>query len=372
MKKSLIALAVAGAFAAPAFAASSNVDIAGQMHLSLDSLASKTTTAGTKTNVSSNASNLIFKGAEDLGGGMNAFYQIQTYFSAGGTGNSDTSFGGSDGIGSGNTFVGLGGGFGKVLLGKTESPAKLMSRKVDLFNNQIGDTRNLTSTAKGSGAASADPGFDLRPNNVAAYASPDLSGFNVLLAYVTNVGSTAAVAPNTTGNLNAVNAWSGNVSYTNGPLFVGAAYEEHADDKAVANYSKTKESRLAASYTIGDLKGVAYYQHENGLYYSATQTNQSRNVWGLGAAYGMGPITLKAQYYQADKVSGTSDTNAKMWDLGADYALSKRTTTYLAYAQTNNKANAMYSAFGGGHGDNPGTVAGAKPSGVSIGMIHNF
>ena len=38
MKKSLIALAVAGAFAAPAFAASSNVDFYGQFRVSVDHL----------------------------------------------------------------------------------------------------------------------------------------------------------------------------------------------------------------------------------------------------------------------------------------------------------------------------------------------
>jgi hypothetical protein len=52
--------------------------------------------------------------------------------------------------------------------------------------------------------------------------------------------------------------------------------------------------------------------------------------------------------------------------------MSKRTTVYAAYARTNNDTNSTYSAFGAGHGDNPGTVVGKDPSGLSFGMIHNF
>ena len=89
MQKKLIALALASAFAAPAFAATSNVDIGGTMAFSIDSLDADSPTNGRNTNISSNASNIFFKGSEDLGGGLKAIWQVQTYFSAGGTGNTD-------------------------------------------------------------------------------------------------------------------------------------------------------------------------------------------------------------------------------------------------------------------------------------------
>lgn len=133
MQKKLIALALASAFAAPAaFAATANVDVGGTMNFSVDYLDSDNAINGGNLNVSSNSSNIFFKGSEDLGGGLKAIWQIQTYFSAGKTGNNDTAFGAAaDGVSSGNTYVGLSGNFGTVLLGKHEAPAKLIGRSVD-------------------------------------------------------------------------------------------------------------------------------------------------------------------------------------------------------------------------------------------------
>jgi len=363
MKKSLIALAVAGAFAAPAFAATSNVDVGGTMDFSLDYLDADTATQGGNWNVSSNASNIYFKGSEDLGGGMKAFWQVQTYFSAGGTGNTDTSFGSNaDGVSSGNTFVGVEGGFGKVLLGKHEAPVKLLSRKVDLFGNQIGDSRNLVTTAKPAGAASA-VGFDTRPNNVIAYGTPAMGGFSALVAYVTNAASGAAAD-------NVADAWSVNGTYENGPLFVGLGYETHnlSDQGALGDENIW---RLAGSYSFGDFKVVALYQKEDNLTVGAN-TNADRTVWGLGGAYKMGPMSLKAQYYNADDTANVSNTGADMWALGLDYSLSKRTTVKFAYATTDNDSGAKYSAFGGGHGDQPTIANNGNPNGFSVGVTHKF
>lgn len=67
-----------------------------------------------------------------------------------------------------------------------------------------------------------------------------------------------------------------------------------------------------------------------------------------------------------------NNTGADMWAIGADYAMSKRTKVQFAYAATDNDSNAAYSAFGGGHGDNPGTVSGGSPRGFSVGVVHSF
>ena len=353
MKKSLIALAVAGAFAAPAFAATSNVDISGQLHLSLDYLDADTAAAGGNWNVSSNASNIVVKGTEDLGGGMKAVWNIQTYFDVGATGNADGSFGGTaNGVGSGNTYVGLNGGFGTVILGKAEAPLKIVSRKVDLFNNQIGDTRNLLGA---DGAAA-----DVRPNNVIAYATPNMNGFEATVAYATNLAAGAATDASAT-------ALSMNAFYTNGPLLLGAGYQNR--DLGVAALQDETVWRLAAGYSFGDFKVVAFWQDENDV---AGAANADRNVWGLGGAYKMGPMTLKAQYYNRDDLGAAVNNGSDLWAVGLDYAMSKRTTAYIAYATTDNDATATATVGGGGHGDNPATVAGGTPNGFSLGLIHNF
>lgn len=415
MNKKLLALAVAGAFVAPvAMADTSNVVIGGQMHFSLDSIKGKNAGNSDLTNewnVSSNASNIYFKGTEDLGNGMSAFFQIQSYFSAGGTGNADIGGASSgstagvatkDGISSGNTYVGLQSkSWGMVMLGKNDTPVKTLSRKVDLFNNQIGDTRNLVSMASGSVATvatatgtsvtaavntSAAAGFDLRPQNVIAYGTPSFNGLGAVIAYVTNVDSGAATDKT-------VDAWSGNVTYENGPIFAGLGYEKHKLSRTgTTGLNDEKIWRLAAGYNFGDFKVTGLYQRETDINLNAwtganaawtAKSDADRTVWGLGGAYKMGSNTLKAQYTHAGDIGDRSSTGASMWSLGVDHAMSKRTTVYAAYAKTNNDDYATYSAMGGGHGDNPGSIGlvcsggtctqkSKDPSAFSVGVIHNF
>src|SRR3569623_667303 len=367
MQKKLIALALASAFAAPAFAATSNVDISGQMNLSVDYLDSDNAANGGNVGVSSNASNIIFKGSEDLGGGLKALWQIQTYFSAGGTGNTET-FNGSnpDGVSSGNTFVGLGGGFGTVILGKNESAVKMLSRKTDFFGNQIGDSRNLTAVG---GTNSA--GFDTRPNNQIAYTTPSMSGLSGTVAYFSNMNTTAAVSGTASGDAtdNSVDGWAAAANYENGPLMLGLGYEKHNLGNSNALLNDEKVWRLAAGYAIGNFKFTGLYQKANDI---AGVNSADRKVWGLGAGYNMGNILLKAQYYDAGDLNSVSTTGAQMYAVGVDYSLSKRTKLQFAYAATDNDSSAAFSAFGGGHGDNPGTSAGGNPTGFSMGVVHNF
>lgn len=339
MNKKLLAVAVAAALAAPlaANADNGNVKISGVVHMSVDSLDNGNTR---NTNVSSNSSKIVFSGDEALGNGLKAVWEVTSYVRLDNSGST---------LADGNTYAGLGGGFGTVLLGKHDTPMKLIGRSVDLFGDQIGDARNLTGAN----------GNDLRANNVIAYASPDFSGFSVLAAYVTNTDTAAASDAST-------KAWSANAKYSAGPLMLGAAYEKHN----VANTGTDPSAwRLAGGYSFGDFKVVALWQNEKDL---GTVSGKDQKTWGLGGAYKMGATTLKAQYYKADDVSNTTNTGANMWALGADYALSKRTTTYVAYARTSNDGAAAYSAFGGGHGDNPGIATGKDGSGVSLGMKHSF
>lgn len=371
MQKKLIALALASAFAAPAFAATSNVDISGQLNLSVDYLDSDSTTNSGNVGVSSNASNIIFKGSEDLGGGLKALWQIQTYFSTGGTGNTDTSNGGAaDGVSSGNTFVGLGGGFGTVILGKNESPVKMLSRKVDFFGNQIGDSRNFTAEGNAGGF-----GFDTRPNNQIAYTTPNMSGFAGTVAYFSNMNSALNSTSSTyvtSGDATdkSIDGWAAAGTYENGPLMLGLGYEKHnLSNGGAVNINDEKVWRLAAGYTIGNFKVSGLYQKANDI---GGVNSSDRKVWGLGAGYNMGNILLKAQYYDAGDLNSVSNTGAQMYVVGADYSLSKRTKLQFAYASTDNDSGAKFSAFGGGHGDNPGTVNGGNPTGFSMGVVHSF
>ncbi len=387
MNKKLLAVAIAGAFIAPAaMADNSSVTISGTLHMSVDSrdndTSDTTTTKSRSTYVGSHASNILFKGVEDLGNGWDAYWQLQTFVSMGGTGNTD-SFGNSaldSSLGYGNTFLGLRSkAAGSFQLGKWDLPVKVIGRKVDLFNNQIGDSRNVlfgrngetTVTAGNSSGRGSATGFEARPNNLIGYITPNFSGFSASIAYR---------APEGTSNSADASMWGIGAEYANGPLYVGVAYEQHREALTSTttfggnSINKEKDWRVSAGYDFGPAKLVALYDRKNDL---GGVGSNDRTTWGGGVSFKIpGNNLIKGQYYHAGKTGGVSDTEANMYAIGFDHMLSKRTTIYAAYAQTNNKNNAKYSAFGGGH-DGAGFLAagatnGADPSAFSIGMIHNF
>jgi len=190
MKKSLIALAIASAVSAPAFAATSNVDVYGVLNLSLNyvdpdaNIPATTIGQDTSTSITSNASRIGFKGTEDLGGGLAAIWQIESGF------NADEQTGT---LGNRNTFVGLSGGFGTVLMGNHDTPMKLLGRLVDNFGDTMADSRNILGASSAGGLSA----FDLRTKNTVAYVSPNWSGLTMAAAYVTDWNSTG-----TPGNMN--------------------------------------------------------------------------------------------------------------------------------------------------------------------------
>lgn len=400
MNKKLLALAIAAALApAAAMADSGNVKISGSIHMSVDSLnggnnGSTPADLYRKTNVSSNNSYINFSGDEDLGNGLKAIWQLSSIVGMGGTSTPST----ANTLTGGNSFLGLSGGFGTAIMGRHDTPVKMLGRKADLFGDQIGDSRNLIS----AGGA----GFDLRADNVVAYISPSFSGFSGILAYVTNVGTGFATADGSAASLTAapattalttptanytdVTAFSASGSYESGPVMVGLGYETHnmSNTGTTTNgVADDKIYRLVGGYNFGDFKLVGLFQKakfDDASIATVDSAKNERKTWGLGGAYKMGATTIKAQYYKANDLTGCATgvdcgaTGANMIVVGADYSLSKRTTAYAAYAKTNNDAGtaagtgASFSAFGGGHGDNPGTVAGKDPSGFSLGMKHTF
>lgn len=318
MKKSLIALAVAGAFAAPAFAATSNVDVYGILNVAIQD----TDVSGKDIQVTDNYSRIGFKGSEDLGGGLKAIWQIES-----GLG------GGSDGMGTGsigtrNTFVGLAGGFGTVLMGRHDTPYKIATGKYDVFADTIGDY-NLGR----ADLSVIENTHDYRSPNAIAYISPSIGGLTV---------AAAVIATNSAANLDdgdSMDAYSLAAMYANGPLTVDVAYQ---DVKAV----DSKGLKIGAGYTMGDLKlGVVYEDIDSG----STSPVRDGDSWLINAVYNMGAIALKASYGSVD----TDFADGNMWALGADYNLSKRTTAYVVYAN--------------GDDDN-----GSDVSGWNLGVKHSF
>jgi predicted porin len=354
-KQHLIAVAVAAAVAAPAVMA--DTTLYGRAHVSIDALNSDQNPGVDESNVSvsSNSSFLGVKGTEKISSNLSAIYQFETTINVS---NNDGSTNSLFGEGR-NTFVGLTGGWGTALVGRHDTPMKLIGRKYDLFGDRVGDSRNIISVG--------DPkvGWDLRPDNVVAYVTPNLSGFQAVLAYVTDhdKGSAGSGYDN-----NNYDAYSLNATYTHKMFDIGAAYEQHNIDKP-GGQDNESAYRLGAGVNFAGVRVNALYQKAMDL---AFTSGADQSVWGAGASYTFGNNVVKAQYYKANDISGTSNTGADMWAVGYDYKLSKQTTLYAAYAATDNESNARYQVSRAGHGDSMAPIAGGKASAFSVGVIHNF
>ncbi|ACX96806.1 porin [Halothiobacillus neapolitanus] len=367
MKKNIIAIAVAAAMIAPA-AAMADTTLYGKIHVSYDFVGGDNAD-NTTSGFSSNSSRIGIKGKEKINDSLSVIYQYETSVDWG-TGKTSSSggLGGQRG-----TFVGLTGGWGTVIAGRHDTPLKMMGRSYDLFDSTIGDTRNIISGPKNN-AGLTDTKWDLCPAQTIAYVTPDLMGFKAVLAYINNWDPTG---PNGIyGDQN--KAYGASASYKIAGFGLDAAYEYHKNDTNAAPMKSDQSAyRLGANYSIAGFKILGFYQDIQNVAYS----NDNQKAYGVGAAYTfMGANTIKAQYYKADDVDNTSDTNGELWAVGYDYKLSKQTSVYAVYAQTNNGANASYTIMDGGHGasypqgnyNNTGSFTGGKSSAVSLGLVHKF
>jgi predicted porin len=398
MQKKLIALAIAGLSGA-AFA-QSNVTIYGVADASFDVInisgGSGALSADTPnfTRVSTNGSYIGFKGTENLGNGLNAIFQFE----------SDAKFDNGGSLGTGrDSFVGLSGNFGKVLLGTLTAPTRALGARLDV-NTGEGISSNTAVLGKLGGALSYGDGlkglvtgsginqiningrsndttsvFDSRHKNSIAYVSPSFSGFQASAAYMANENKTEGATPINT------SAYDLGLTYDNGPIYIGGTYAELRVKNDALNAvslpplalpadTKVKEARLGGMYDFGVATIRGLYARTK---LEGDNTDVKQNVWGLGGTYNVttnGRIT--AQYYSANDLDGTAaddNTGAKFYTIGYEHSLSKRTMlkANYAYLKNDDKTSTM-----GGYdfGYNSAGFAGdeIKVSGLQLGLRHAF
>jgi len=443
MNKKILTVAVATVLAAPV-AALADVIVYGQLGTSLDYISSKSTpfsyvgvTDGTSKNidgspktisqrksnlnVSSNSSRLGFRGAEGLGSGLKAIWQIESEINltdSSSTGNISRGIGQSNLAGR-NSYLGLEGVFGTILTGRHDTPFKMLGRSLDPFGDTVADTRQLLGVSVGAGGTNDESAFDLRPDNVIAYITPNMSGFSAVVAYVNGFGvkglqngggdqKMAATSDGNGGNggqdNNRINAWSLNVTYSNGPIYAGAAYERHNVKNMITGMTDNVTGitpilgdnqsayRVGGSYVYGPGKVGAMFESMNFGNGTATSLNETKRTgWTMFGTYGVTPSDdIKVAYTQAGKIKvggkDQADSSANLLALGLDHNFSKRTKAYVQYTRlANDDAKAAtnttpatngvdYSLCGAGCGAGSGTVveAGKDPTAISVGLVHKF
>ena len=363
MQKKIIALAIAAAVSAPAFA-DSNVTVYGVANVSYDMTKTGSTAAATdfsSNKVSSNTSRLGFKGNEDLGDGLSAVWQIESLIQIDG----QTAAGNT--LANRNPFAGLSSASaGTVLMGRHDTPYNLSNRKYDLFSDGLADNRSIMG-----GGTSVAASFNGRQPNVLAYISPAMSGLTGIVAYVAGAeGQT--LATQTKGS-----AWSLAALYGNGPISANFGYEVHTTGSAPGTLGlgaglKETAWTISGGYKVAEFEINGIYEKTDDNFTAGANTLGHRAYY-LSGKYNFGSNAVKLAYANAG-ANATANTDATQVTVGFDHSLSKRTTVYALYTQISNGVAGAYALSGNGTGAPAAAVSGVggKPSAFSFGMKHTF
>lgn len=368
------------ALAAPLNAQADNVVIYGTLNMSLDFTEAKGATApGTQSpgvaaggvnadstqQVSCSACNIGFRGEEDLGGGLKAWFQLESAIDP------------DEGSGTWtrrNSAVGLKGGWGTVLVGNWDTPHKKnIQAKSPFYTTTNGAYNSIFGTdgGAGNGATPASP-FDNRQTNSIQYWSPKMAGgLKVNLLYSTRSDASAAAANNgAPGTAGEDSAWGASILWDAKNLYAGASYEQQDDVSATAGQSDDNTAyafnfsyAFAGKYRVGAV-------WEN-IEYERGGTASDRDAYGIFGVLPLGPGAVHAWYIKADDWSGRPDSGADFWALGYYYDLSKRTKLYVQYAAIDNDRNARY-RLGGSAGNRLIPDTGADPEAFNLGIRHSF
>ena len=370
MKKSLIALAIASAVSAPAFAATANVDVYGRMAFSLDFADTNDLVGDGADAVTGrdNVSRFGIKGTEDLGNGLAAIWQVEMQLN---TNNNDkgtfttTASGSTYKINVGqttlrNTFVGLSSKtLGTVILGRHDTPYKMATGNLDIFSDTAGDYNTIIGTANGKTI------FDNRAPQIVSYMSPTWSGFSFAAAYA------EAKYNEQLDNLadDNIQAFSTMAKYVNGPIFASLAYETFSGASGFGGATATTGTeayKAGLGVKLGALQLGAVYEMIDA---DAAKSALERDAYYMNAMYSIGAFDLKAAYGMSTDGDSAASTEADYYVVGADYNLSKRTKLFGLYTSLANGNGTAYGQSTTGYvpEDN-----GTDVDVISLGVVHIF
>lgn len=306
MNKSLIACAACSLLAGAA-SAQSSVTLYGLVDIALARETGGPAGSALKLDGSGvhSGNRVGFRGTEDLGGGLSAFFVLENGF------NSDTGAIGQGGLMFGRqALVGLRGGFGAITAGRQYSPHWAVVDSLDPLDGISGGSFNLLRRT-------------VRTDNTVMYSSPKAGGFSGQLAY--SFGEVA-------GNSSASRIIGASGTYAAGPLVVKVG---HHNAKNATATDTTRNSFLGGSYNFGPVKAFVGYQSEKGT--GAVDANSVL----LGAQVPLGAGTFMASYIRKNDKAATNN-DARMMAVAYTYALSKRTNLYTSVMHISNENTLVY------------------------------
>ena len=357
MHKSVMALAVAGALAAPA--ALAQVQIGGGIHLQyFQHDPDNKSDSSTHDNLRTSEPEIYFRGEEKLGGGLSVWFQCTSSLEV--LGPASSTWCGR------NSAIGFRGGFGNVFAGNWDTPHKLVTNLARGWwggtNTLQGGTAAILYNDSQTGANNGDSFFRRHSRSI-NYHSPDWSGFNLQVA--TSSQNEATAIPDAASEKPRLLSVGG--QYRTGPFFAGLGYEDHTDFRgagtddnsmnAVVGFTFAGAVRVSAMYATVEYDTAGVKTEHDGF---AVYVD-----WSLG-----GPHKLYVQYAirNETKVAGVEgpDTAVDVLGVAYGYSFSKRTQGYIAYNSMSNDPNAAFDM------GTAGTTFGGKQTAIGVGLRHSF
>jgi predicted porin len=319
--------------------------------------------AGTRNKITSgtgSASRLGFRGTEDLGNGVSAFFTLEMgpridtgEIDAAGT------------IFNRQALVGLKSRAGTLTLGRQYTPwHQALAQVADPFG---------TGYAGTSKNQFPDSGTNVRTSNTIMYTAPVTKGFSGELAYSLGEQANSSKAGRQVG---------ASLGYASGPLNVRIAYNHKNSDTAAAPgvtpviRGNGSNKLIAANYDFRVVKLYAAYGVDKGVN-SAPLPNPNNPYGGapptastdgneilLGLSAPLGGGTLLASVMRKDEET-RFDQDAQAWGVGYTYPLSKRTSIYTAYGSVDNDNGAGYTVANN-------SESGSGNRGFNLGVRHTF
>ncbi|MBX3620381.1 MAG: porin [Rhizobacter sp.] len=302
-------------------------------------------------------SRLGFRGAEDLGGGMRAYFVLEGGMSI----DSGALTQGGRAWGR-RSLVGLSGGLGSLEAGREYAPAFYLINTVDPMRTGIGSAL----TTLWSGSASAGVG---RTDNSLTYQTPSLGG--VTVRAIAGVGEQAAPLASRGKDTRGLS-----VTYRGDKLYASVSYgqvsnsDDTGDDSAVT---------LGLKYDFGSLSvaGIAQSGAWKGSRTEAAPSSPTSMFSRQYASYLLGATwkfagghNLAGTYRRYDDRTAPN-YDADAWSLVYVHVLSKRTQLYAGATRLHNIRGSSYNTS-----DGNGAYTGAAPGGSSraadVGITHFF
>lgn len=354
MKPSAMMLALTSTLFAGAGAhAQSNVQIYGLIDAGVDYTTHTNAAGDGATRVISggkNTSRWGLKGSEELGQSLKAVYGLE--------GGILMDSGAADGaLFKRQAYVGLEGGFGRVVIGRSFTTTYDF---VILFD-PLGYAPNYSWATSGNATGVSKYGMTTAFDNLVKYA-----GKTGDFKYGATIGMGEQSSSAADSRKYALAA-----SWTRGGFAVMAAHEQINGNTVAAtgNRDQTTATHLAADYKTGPWRltaGARDYKLVAGK--AATADLKATTYWG-GVSYLIAPaVTLTGALYHVDvkNVAANADADPTMFVARTLYALSKRTDLYVAAAY----AKAGHGQLVGLSRDDAGF--GTTQSGLTAGIQHRF